>query len=345
MHRRRVGRRSRSMHATAVITALLVLLPAAVLLVPLAGEAQHAATIPRIGLLFPTSLSDPRTPRFLEAFRQGLRELGYAEGQNIAIESRFAEGKWDQLPSLAAELVRLKVDVIVTYTTPATQAAKQATATIPIVVAAVIDPVAAGLVASLAHPGGNITGLSQMVPELVGKQLEVLKEVFPKISRVALLGNPANAGNAPQVRHAQTAAQALGMRLQFLEARGPSEIESAFAAMTTERAGAVIILIDSTLNDHRTRIADLAARRRLPMVSGTIETVEAGGLMAYGPSVRDMFRRAAAHVDKILKGAKPADLPIEQPTKFDLVINLRTARALGLTIPRSVLLRADQVIE
>jgi putative ABC transport system substrate-binding protein len=333
------------MHATAVIAALLVLLPVAVLLVPLAGEAQHAATIPRIGLLFPTSLSDPRTPRFLEAFRQGLRELGYAEGQNIAIESRFAEGKWDQLPSLAAELVRLKVDVIVTYTTPATQAAKQATGTIPIVVAAVIDPVAAGLVASLAHPGGNITGLSQMVPELVGKQLEILKEVAPKISRVALLGNPANAGNTSQVRHAQNAARALGMRLQSLDARGPSEIESAFAAMTTERAGAVIILIDSTLIDHRTRIADLAARRRLPMVSGTIETAEAGGLIAYGPSVRDMFRRAAAYVDKILKGAKPADLPIEQPTKFDLVINLRTARALGLTIPQSVLLRAYQVIQ
>jgi putative ABC transport system substrate-binding protein len=175
--------------------------------------------------------------------------------------------------------------------------------------------------------------------------LEVLKEVAPKISRVALLGNPANAGNAPQVRHAQNAARALGMRLQSLEARGPSEIESAFVAMTTERAGAVIVLIDSTLIDHRTRIADLAARRRLPMVSGTIETAEAGGLMAYGPSVRDMFRRAAAHVDKILKGAKPADLPIEQPTKFDLVINLRTARALGLTIPQSVLLRADQVIQ
>ncbi|HEV8532296.1 MAG TPA: ABC transporter substrate-binding protein [Methylomirabilota bacterium] len=333
------------MHATAVVTALLVLLPIAVLLAPLAGEAQHAATIPRIGLLFPTSLSDPRTARFLEAFRQGLRELGYAEGQNIAIESRFAEGKWDQLPGLAAELVRIKVDVIVTYTTPATQAAKQVTGTIPIVVAAVIDPVGAGLVASLAHPGGNITGLSQMVPELVGKQLEVLKEIAPKISRVALLGNPANAGNAPQVRHAQDAARVLGVRLQPLEARGPSEIETAFAAMTTERAGAVIVLVDSMLIDHRTRIADLAARRRLPTVSAAIETAEAGGLMAYGPSTRDMFRRAAAYVAKILKGAKPADLPIEQPTKFELVINLRTARALELTIPQSVLLRADQVIQ
>ncbi len=333
------------MHATAVITALLVLLPVAVLLVPLAGEAQHAATIPRIGLLFPTSLSDPRTPRFLEAFRQGLRELGYAEGQNIAIESRFAEGRWDQLSGLAAELVRVKVDVIVTYTTPATQAAKQATGTIPIVVAAVIDPVAAGLVASLAHPGGNITGLSQMVPELVGKQLEVLKEVAPKISRVALLSNPANPAHALAIRDVKVAARSLRVQLQLLEARGPSEIESAFATMTTERAGAVIVLVDSMLIDHRTRIADLAARRRLPTVSATIETAQAGGLMAYGPSVRDMFRRAAAYVDKILKGAKPADLPIEQPTKFELVINLRTARALGLTIPQSVLLRADQVIQ
>jgi putative ABC transport system substrate-binding protein len=333
------------MHATAVVTALLVLLPVAVLLAPLAGEAQHAATILRIGFLSPSSLSDSRTARFLQAFRQGLRELGYAEGQNIAIESRFAEGKWNQLPGLAAELVRVKVDVIVTYTTPATQAAKQATGTIPIVVATVIDPVAAGLVASLAHPGGNVTGLSQMVPELVGKQLEVLKEVAPKISRVALLSNPANSAHALAIRDMKVAARSLGVQLQLLEARGPSEIGSAFAAMTTERAGAVIVLVDSMLIDHRTRIADLAARRRLPTVSATIETAEAGGLIAYGPSVRDMFRRAAAYVDKILKGAKPADLPIEQPTKFELVINLRTARALGLTIPQSVLLRADQVIQ
>src|SRR5436309_9332728 len=228
MHRRRVRRRSRFMHATAVIAALLVLLPVAVLLVPLAAEAQHAATIPRIGLLFPTSLSDPRTPRFLEAFRQGLRELGYTEGQNIAIESRFAEGKWDQLPGLAAELVRVKVDVIVTYTTPATQAAKQATGTIPIVVATVIDPVTAGLVASLAHPGGNVTGLSQMVPDLVGKQLELLKEVTPKISRVALLSNPANPAHALAIQAVKVAARSLGVHLQLLELRAPSEPESAF---------------------------------------------------------------------------------------------------------------------
>jgi len=345
MHRRRVRRRSRSVHATTVIACLLVLLPVTLLLGPLAGEAQHAPTISRIGLLFPTSLSDPRTVRFVEAFQQGLRELGYAEGQNIALDFRFAEGKWNQLPGLAAELVHSKVDVIVTYTTPATRAAKQATGTIPIVVAAVIDPVGAGLVASLARPGGNITGLSQMVPELVGKQLEVLKEVSPKTSRVALLSNPANPAHALAIRDAKAAAGSLGMQLQLVEARNPSEIDSAFAAMTTERAGAVILLVDSMLIDHRTRIADLAARRRLPTVSATMETPAAGGLLSYGPSVRDLFRRAAAYVDKILKGAKPADLPIEQPTKFELVINLRTARALGLPIPQSVLIRADQVIE
>jgi putative tryptophan/tyrosine transport system substrate-binding protein len=324
---------------------LAVVLALSLILVPLVGEAQHAATIPRIGFLSPSSLSDPRTARFLQAFRQGLRELGYAEGQNIAIESRFAEGKWDQLRELAAELVRVKVDVIVTYTTPATQAAKQATGKIPIVIATVIDPVAAGLVASLAHPGGNITGLSQMVPELVGKQLEVLKEVAPKISRVAILSNPANPAHALAIRDVKVAARSLGVQLQLLEARGPSEIESAFAAMTTERAGAVIVLVDSMLIDHRTRIADLAVRRRLPTVSATIETAEAGGLMAYGPSVRDMFRRAATYVDRILKGAKPAELPIEQPTKFELVLNTKTARALGLTISPSVLGRADEIIQ
>ena len=345
IHWRRVRRRSRSTHATAAVAAFLALLAVGILLGPLAGEAQHGATVPRIGLLFPTSLSDPRTVRFREAFRQGLRELGYAEGQNIALDSRFAEGRWDQLPGLAAELVRSKVAVIVTYTTPATQAAKQATGTIPIVVAAVIDPVGAGLAASLARPGGNITGLSQMVPDLVGKQLEILKEVAPRISRVAVLSNPANPAHALAIRDAKVAAGSLGVQLQLVEARGPSEIESAFAAMATERAGAVIVLVDSMLIDHRTRIADLAARRRLPTVSATMETAAAGGLMAYGPSVRDMFRRAAAYVDKILKGAKPAELPIEQPTTFELVINLRTARALGLTIPQSVLLRVDQVIQ
>jgi len=317
-------------------------LASGLLAAPLAGEAQPAEKMYRIAFLSPTSPSDAGR---LAAFREGLRELSYVEGQNIAIESRWAEGNYDRLPGLAAELVRFKVDIIVTYGTPASQAAKRATGTIPIVMAGAIDPVASGLVTIVARPGGNLTGLSLMAPELVGKQLEILKDVVPKVSRVALLGNPANPGNAPQVRHAQDAARALGLRLQPLEARGPSDIDSAFAAITSEQAGAVIVLVDSMLLDHRTRIADLAARRRLPAVYGLSDHVEAGGLMAYGPNRLDIFRRAATYVDKILKGAKPGDLPVEQPTKFALVINLKTAKALGLTIPPSLLQRADQVIE
>ena len=333
------------MRITTFIAVLIVLLAVAVLGVPLAAEAQQAASLPRIGFLAAASPSDPRVPRFLQAFRQGLRELGYVEGQNIAIEFRWAEGQYDRLPGLAAELVRLKVTVIVAAGPPAIQAAKQATETIPIVMAAVADPVAAGFVASLARPGGNITGLSLMLSELVGKQLELLKEVLPKVSRVALLGNPANPNYAPLVQQAQDAARALGVRLQPLEARDPSEIDSAFTAITTERAGAVIVLTDTVLLDHRTRIADHAVRRRLPTVFGVSEFAEAGGLLAYGPSLADGFRRAASYVDKILKGAKPADLPVEQPTTFELVINLKTAKALGLTIPQALLLRADRVIE
>jgi putative ABC transport system substrate-binding protein len=279
------------------------------------------------------------------AFRGGLRELGYVEGRNIQIESRWAEGNYDRLPGLAADLVRLKVDVIVTYGTPAAQAAKGATGTIPIVMAAIIDPVASGLVTSLARPGGNITGQSMMSPDLAEKQLQILKELVPKTSRVAVLHNPANPGNAPQVRHAQDAARALGVRLQILGARGPSEIDGAFAAMAAEQAGAVIVLVDAILQSNRARIADLAARHRLPAVYGLHEYAEVGGLLAYGPNRLDMFRRAATYVDRILKGAKPGDLPVEQPSTFTLVINLKTAKALGLTIPPSLLLRADQVIE
>jgi putative ABC transport system substrate-binding protein len=318
---------------------------AVLLAAPLAAEAQQAANTPRIGFLSPSSLSDPRTSRYFQALRQGLREQGYVEGQNIGIEPRWAEGKYDRLPSLAAELVRLKIAVIVTYGGVATQAAQQATTTIPIVMAVVQEPVSTGLVASLARPGGNITGMSSMSPELVGKELEILKEVLPKVSRVALLGNPAQIGHAPQVRQAQDTARALGVGLQLLEAGDSSEIDKAFAAITKERAGAVIVLPDSLLLDHRIRIADLAARRRLPLMAALADHAEAGGLMAYGPSVADMFRHAAIYVDKILKGAKPADLPIEQPTKFELVINLKTAKALGLTIPRSLLGRADEVIQ
>src|SRR5437773_9390981 len=322
---------------------------AMLLAAPLAAQAQQGK-VARIGFLSPASPSDaggnPSDLAVLfEAFREGLRELGYLEGQNITIESRWAEGNYDRLPGLAADLVRLKVDVIVTYGTPAAQAAKGATGTIPIVMAAIIDPVASGLVTSLARPGGNITGQSMMAPDLAEKQLQILKELVPKTSRVAVLHNPANPGNAPQVRHAQDAARALGVRLQILGARGPGEIDSAFAAMTQEQAGAVIVLVDAVLQNNRTRIADLAARHRLPAVYGLHEYAEVGGLLAYGPNRLDLFRRAATYVDRILKGAKPGDLPVEQPSTFALVINLKTAKALGLTIPPSLLLRADQVIE
>ena len=327
------------------ITVLVFLLAVGILAVPPAGETQQGAAIPRIGFLSASSSSDPRTPHYLGAFREGLRELGYVEGQNIAIEYRWAEGKYDRLPGLAAELVSLKVDIIVATALPAIQAAKQATGTIPIVMTSSLDPVATGFAANLARPGGNITGLSAMAPELVGKQLELLKELVPKVSRVALLGNPANPGTAPMVRRAQDAARELGIRLQPLEARSPSEIDNAFAAMTRERAGALLVLLDVMFADHRARIADLAVKHRLPAVYGLQDFAEVGGLIVYGSSFVDRFRRAAIFVDKILKGAKPAALPIEQPTRFALTINLRAAKALGLTIPQSLLLRADQVIQ
>jgi ABC-type uncharacterized transport system substrate-binding protein len=324
---------------------LVVVLALGLTLATIALEAQQAANLPRIGWLATASLSDPRIPPVIQAFRQGLRELGYVEGQNIVIEFRSAEGQYDRLPGLAAELIRLKVSIIVVGSSNAIQAAKQATDTIPIVMGSVSDPVAAGFVASLARPGGNITGISSMMPDLVGKQLELLKEVLPKVSRVALLGNPANPAHAAELRQAQDAAGALGVRLQPLDARDLSEIDRAFAATSTERAGAVIVFSDTVLVDHRTRIADHALRRRLPTVFAVSQFAEAGGLLAYGPSLADGFRRAALYVDKILKGAKPADLPIAQPTKFELVVNLKTAKALGLTIPQSILVRADHVIK
>jgi putative ABC transport system substrate-binding protein len=312
---------------------------------PLGAGAQQPGKISRIGFLSPTSASDPRVQGFLEAFRHGLRELGYVDGRNVAIESRWAEGKYERLPALAAELVGLKVDVIVTYAVPGIRAAKEATNTLPIVMAVVVDPVATGLVASLARPGGNITGLSSMAPELTGKQLEMLKEVVPKASRVAVLSNPANPGTVPQLRAAEVAARTLGVRLQALEVRSPSEFDNAFAAMTKQRAHALIVLVDTMFNEHRTRVVKLAAASRLPAVYGLSEIAAAGGLISYSASTRDLFRRSATYVDRILKGAKPADLSIEQPTKFELVINLKTAKALDLTIPPSLLVRADQVID
>ena len=309
------------------------------------AAAQPREKVPRVGYLSPGSPSDLARQRRFEAFRQGLRELGYVEGQNIAIEPRWAEGKYARYSGLAADLVRLKVDVIVAVGGRATQDAQQATRTIPIVMSVVIDPLGSGLVASLAHPGGNVTGLTIMASDVVGKQFEVVKEVVPKVSRVALLWNPANPGSAPQVREAEGAARAFGVRLQTLEARDPQEIDSAFAAMAKERAGALVVLSDAILLNQRRQIAELAAKSRLPAVYTLREHAEAGGLMAYGANPLDLERRAATYVDKILKGAKPADLPVEQATKFELVINLKTAKALGLTIPPTLLFQADEVLQ
>jgi putative tryptophan/tyrosine transport system substrate-binding protein len=298
-----------------------------------------------VGYLNPGSSSDPLRQRRLEAFRQGLRELGYVDGRNISIEPRWAEGQYDRYPALAADLVRLKVDVIVAMSGAATQAAQQATRTIPIVMSLVNDPVGSGLVPSLAHPGGNVTGTSVISPDLLGKQLQLLKEVVPKVSRVAFLRHPANPASAANLREAEAAARVLGVRLQTLEARNPQEIDSAFAAMTRERAGALLIHADALFGNQRRQIAELATKRRLPSIQLTTEYAEAGGLMAFGPNLLDLERRAATYVDKILKGAKPGDLPVEQPTKFELLINVRTAKAIGLTIPQSLLQRADQIID
>jgi len=311
---------------------------------PLAVGAQPAGTVPRIGYLSPSSGSDPQQQYALGILRQALRERGHVEGQSVAIEYRWAEGKHERLADLAAELVRLKVDVIVTTGgVPAAQAAQRATTAIPIIATGTADPVAAGLVGSLARPGRNITGPTLISDQLVAKEVELLREVVPKVSRIAVLWNPANPGNALQLRAAEAAAQ--GLRLQPVEARGPAEIDGAFATMTRGRAGALLVLLDVVFYDQRQRIADLAARNRLPAVYGYGVFAEAGGLMSYAASRVELLRHIAVYVDKILKGAKPADLPVEQPTKFELVINLKTAKALGLKIPQSLLQRADQVIE
>ena len=292
------------------------------------------------------SASDSAYARLIEAFRQGLRDLGYVEGRNIVIEYRYADEKYERLPALAAELVRLKVDVIVSHGTPGPLAAKQATSAIPIVMTSAGDPVASGLVSSLARPGGNVTGLSLMVPELGGKRVQLLKEILPGLSRVAVLWNAANPYASLVVREMEIAATTLGVQLQSLVVRGPDDFEGALAAATTGRAGALTAVEDPLTITKRTQIVDFAAKSRLPAIYGVKEFVDAGGLMSYGAHLADLYRRAAAtYVDKILKGAKPADLPVQQPTKFEFVINLKTAKALGLTIPQSVLLRADEVIQ
>jgi putative tryptophan/tyrosine transport system substrate-binding protein len=309
------------------------------------AAAQSSEKVRRVGYISPGASSDPVRLRRFEAFRQGLRELGYVEGQNIVLESRWAEGQYARYPALAADLVRLKAGVIVAVGGAATKAAKEVTRTIPIVMSVVVDPVGSGLVPSLARPGGNLTGTSIMATDLIGKQFELLRGVVPRVPRMALLWNPANPSHASVMSHGKDAARSLGVQLQLLEARDPQEIDRAFAAMTREQAGALVVLPDGIFGNQMRQIAELAVQRRLPSIYGQSEYAEAGGLMVYSPNLLDLERRAATFVDKILKGAKPADLPIEQPSKFELIINLKTARALGLTIPSSLLARADQVIE
>ena len=306
------------------------------------AEAQQPKNVPRIGFL--SAVSPSTISARLHAFRQGLRELGYVEGKNIVIEWRSAEGKSDRLPGLAAELVRLKVDLVVSGGVATTRAAKQATVTIPIVMASDDDPVGSGFAASLARPGGNITGLSTLSPEISGKQLELLKEIVSKLSRVAIGGDVTRPGIPQALREINVAADALGVQVQYLELREPKDIETAFRAASKEHADAVLVLGSPVLLSQRRQIADVAAKSRLPAIYPRPEFVEDGGLMSYGVSFTDLFRRAATYVDKILKGAKPAELPIEQPTKFELVINLKTAKQISFTIPPSVLARADRVI-
>ena len=307
-----------------------------------AAWAQQPAKIPRIGHLNTATFS--AIAERIEAFRQGLRELGYVERKNIVVEWRYAEGKLDRLPALAAELVRLKVDVIVTTGPTTTRPAKEATSTIPIVMTQDTDPVGNGFVASLGRPGGNITGLSSLAPELSGKRLELLKEIGPRLSRVAILWSSTTPGSAEALREMERAAGELGVKLQSLDIVGAKAIETAFLAANKERADAVLVMSSGVLNAQRKQLAELAVKGRLPAIYFRSEFVEDGGLMSYGASFTDMDRRAATYVDKILKGAKPADLPVEQPTKFELIINLKAAKQIGLTIPPNVLARADKVI-
>ena len=320
----------------------VITLCAMLLALRLSANAQQPKKVPRIGFLTASSLS--AVSGRIEAFRQVLRELGYTEGKTIVIEYRYAEGKLDRLPALVAELVRLKVDIIVSGGPQVTRAAKEATGTIPIVMGFDYDPVANGLIASLARPGGNITGLSTLAPEISGKRLELLKEIVPRLSRVAVLGTSTQPGYAQVLKETELAAGALRVKLQYLDVLSPKDIETAFRAATKGRAEALLALQSAVLLPQRTQLADLAVKSRLSAMYQASEYVEAGGLMSYGVNVLDLFHRAATYVDKILKGAKPADLPVEQPTKFEFIINLKAAIQIGLTIPPNVLARADRVI-
>jgi len=321
----------------------LTTLTGSLLAAPLAAEAQQTGKPARIGRLSP-SLPETDAP-LLDAFRKGLHELGWIEGQTFTIEDRFAEGKPDRLPKLAADLVRQRVDVILAGSHPSALAAKDATVTIPVVMVTTADPVAGGLVANFARPAGNLTGVTGLGQVLSAKRLEVLKGAVPRLSHVAVLTNPASAYTGPFLKEREGIARELGLQLRVLEADAPERLKTAFAVMARERARALMVLTDIMFITHRRAIVKLAARHRLPAVYGEREYVNDGGLMCYGANLEDMYRRAAFYVDRILKGARPSDLPIEQPTKFDLVINLKTAKALGLTIPPSLLQRADQVIE
>jgi putative ABC transport system substrate-binding protein len=319
-------------------------LMAGVLAAPLASFAQQPAKIPRIGFLHPGAqqASDSQ----LQAFRDGLRALGYVEGKNLQLEVRWGEGTLDRLPALAAELVQLKVDIIVAATSPSVEAARQTTRTIPIVMPVSSDPVGDGLVASLARPGGNITGLSVMAPELGEKRIQLLKEMYPKVSHgMAVLWNPAFVGMRARFQQAQAAAPTVGMTVRSMEVRDTRDLDAAFDSIVREHPEALLLLVDPFVRSQRTRIVEFAAAQRIPAIYESSEFVEVGGLVSYGANTLDQFRRSATYVDKILKGAKPADLPIEQPTKFELVINMKAAKALGIKVPDSILLRADKVIE
>ncbi len=304
------------------------------------ADAQQSKKIPRIGYLGGAS----RDPTRVEAFRQGLRELGYVEGKNVVIEYRWAEGDTARIPDLMAELVRLNVDMIVTSITLAVQTAKQLTTTIPIVVVGIGDPVGTGLVASLARPGGNVTGLSGLAPELSGKRVDLLKEAFPKVSRIAVFWNPASPSNKLGYKETEVAAQAAAVQLQSLEVRGPDDFRRAFETAEKKRADSLIVIRDNVTDTHRQQIVAFAAKKRLPAIYPIVDFVEEGGLMSYAPDFRAIYRRAAIYVDKILKGTKPEDLPVEQPMKFEFVVNLKAAKQIGVTIPPNVLVRADKVI-
>ena len=319
----------------------IMILTLSLLAVPLAATAQQPGKVYRIGYLG----TNPPPADWWDALLDGLRERGYSEGRNLVFERRFSEGNAERFPELAAELVRLRVDLILVHTTPAAIAAKHATQTIPIVFPTAIDPVGAGLVASLARPGGNLTGLSSLAPELSGKRLELLKEVVPGMTRVTVLWNAANPANAAAWHETQAAAGALGLLLHAQDVRSPQDFKGAFARTAQAHPDALLVLQDSLITMHRQHVVEFATQQHLPSVFSTREWVVTGGLMSYGPSFPDLNRRAATYVDKILKGAKPADLPVEQPTKFELVLNLKTAKALGLTMPPSLLLLADEVIQ